>query len=170
MDKKLDKILRVDHAGEVGASKIYEGQLRVLGKTDIGPMIQHMKDQEQEHLDTFHNLLNEHNIRPTFMMPLWNLAGYGLGIISASLGKKAAMACTIAVEEVIGKHYEKQANQLNEKKYEKLKTKLLKFRDDELEHKDIATENDGELTPGYKFLKFFIQSGCKAAIKISEKI
>lgn len=170
MDKKLDKILRVDHAGEVGAARIYEGQLKVLGDTDVGPLIKHMKDQEQEHLDTFHDLLNEHKIRPTVMMPIWNLAGYGLGIISASLGKKAAMACTIAVEEVIGKHYEKQANELNERKYEKLKKKLLKFRDDELEHKDIATDNDGELTPGYKLFKYVIQSGCKAAIKISEKI
>ena len=112
MKNKLDKILRVDHAGEVGAAKIYEGQLKVLGKTDVGPMIQHMKDQEKEHLDTFHELLNEHEVRPTVMLPIWNLAGYGLGIISAAMGKKAAMACTIAVEEVIGKHYEKQADQL----------------------------------------------------------
>ena len=170
MKNKLDKILRVDHAGEVGAAKIYEGQLKVLGKTDVGPMIQHMKDQEKEHLDTFHDLLNEHEVRPTVMLPIWNLAGYGLGVISAAMGKKAAMACTIAVEEVIGKHYEKQADQLTEKKYQSLKKKLLKFRDDELEHKDIAIEHDGLETPGYKLLKFVIQSGCKAAIKISEKI
>ena len=122
MKNKLDKILRVDHAGEVGAAKIYEGQLKVLGKTDVGPMIQHMKDQEKEHLDTFHDLLNEHEVRPTIMLPIWNLAGYGLGVISAAMGKKAAMACTIAVEEVIGKHYEKQANQLTEKKYQRMPT------------------------------------------------
>ena len=104
------------------------------------------------------------------MLPIWNLAGYGLGVISAAMGKKAAMACTIAVEEVIGKHYEKQATSLTDKKYSKLRKKLLKFRDDELDHKDIATENDGMKTPGYKFMKFIIQTGCKAAIKISEKI
>ena len=81
MKNKLDKILRVDHAGEVGAAKIYEGQLKVLGATEIGPMIQHMKDQEKEHLDTFHDLLNEHEVRPTIMLPIWNLAGYGLSLI-----------------------------------------------------------------------------------------
>ena len=84
MDKKLDKILRVDHAGEVGASNIYEGQLRILGKTDVGPLIQHMKDQEQEHLDTFHNLLNEHNIRPTFMMPF--SLSYDHRVIDGAIG------------------------------------------------------------------------------------
>ena len=170
MNNKIEKILRVDHAGEVGASKIYEGQLRVLGKTNVGPTLQHMKDQEQEHLDTFHKLLNEHKVRPTLLMPLWNFAGYTLGVVTASLGKEAAMACTIAVEEVIGEHYEKQAETLTERKHGKLKKTLLKFRDDELDHKDIALENDGEKTPGFKFMRFIIQSGCKAAIKISEKI
>ncbi len=170
MKNNLDEILRVDHAGEVGAAKIYEGQLKVLGKTDVGPMIQHMKNQEKEHLDTFSKLLNQYEVRPTIMLPIWNLAGYSLGLISAAMGKKAAMACTIAVEEVIGKHYEKQANQLTEKKYQNLKKKLIKFRDDELEHKDIAIEHDGQKTRGYKFLKFVVQSGCRAAIKISEKI
>ena len=170
MTNKIDRILRVDHAGEIGASKIYEGQIKVLGKTDIGPLLQHMKDQEQEHLDTFHELLNKHKVRPTALLPLWNKLGYALGFITASISKDAAMACTIAVEEVIGKHYEKQAEELTEKKHSKLRSKLLKFRDDELEHKDIATENDGEKTPGYKLMKFVIQSGCKAAIKISEKI
>ena len=169
MRSKLNKILRVDHAGEVGAAKIYEGQLQVLGKTKVGPMIQHMKEQEQEHLDTFNDLLNEHKVRPTIMMPAWNLAGYSLGVVSALFGKKSAMACTIAVEEVIGKHYEKQANSLTEKKYAKIRKTLLKFRDDELEHKDIATENDGLNAPAYKLMKFVIQSGCKIAIKISEK-
>ena len=170
MKNNLDEILRVDHAGEVGAAKIYEGQLKVLGKTDVGPMIQHMKNQEKEHLDTFSKLLNQYEVRPTIMLPIWNLAGYSLGLISAAMGKKAAMACTIAVEEVIGKHYEKQANQLTEKKYQNLKKKLIKFRDDELEHKDIGIENDGQDTRGYKLLKFIVQSGCKTAIKISEKI
>ena len=170
MKNKLDKILRVDHAGEVGAAKIYEGQLKVLGKTDVGPMIQHMKDQEKEHLDTFHDLLNEHEVRPTIMLPIWNLAGYGLGVISAAMGKKAAMACTIAVEEVIGKHYEKQADQLTEKKYQSLKKKLLKFRDDELEHKDIAYQNGATKKGLYSIMDKIIKTGSKIAINISEKV
>ena len=170
MKDKIDSILRVDHAGEIGASKIYEGQIKVLGHTEIGPLLKHMKEQEQEHLDTFHKLLNTYEVRPTALLPLWNVAGFMLGALSASLGKDAAMACTIAVEEVIGKHYEKQASSLKDKKYAKLKKTLLKFRDDELDHKDIATENNGLNAPGYKIMKFIIQSGCKAAIKISEKI
>ena len=170
MKSKIDEILRVDHAGETGASKIYEGQIKVLGNTEVGPMLRHMRDQEQEHLDTFHELLNKHETRPTALMPLWNFAGYSLGVVTALMGKKAAMACTIAVEEVIGKHYHEQAETLTEKKHSKLKKTLLKFRDDELEHKDIGTNNDGEKTPGYKLMKFVIQSGCKVAIKLSEKI
>ena len=167
----LDQIIRVDHAGEYGATRIYDGQIAVFGKNSkIGKTIQHMADQEQEHIEKFDELILKHQVRPTALLPIWNIAGYGLGVISAAMGKKAAMACTIAVEEVIGKHYEKQADQLTEKKYQPLRKKLLKFRDDELEHKDIAIEHDGEETPGYKLLKFIVQSGCKAAIKISEKI
>ena len=171
MKNKLDKILRVDHAGEVGAAKIYEGQLKVLGKTDVGPMIQHMKDQEKEHLDTFHDLLNEHEVRPTIMLPIWNLAGYGLGVISAAMGKKAAMACTIAVEEVIGTHYDRQVQDLSNRHEEpELVKTLARFRDEELEHRDIAVEHDGRQAPAYGLMKAIIQTGCKTAIKIAEKI
>ena len=129
-----------------------------------------MLDPHYQIVYQFHQLLNDYEVRPTALMPIWNAAGFMLGAFTASLGKNAAMACTIAVEEVIGKHYEKQAACLTDKKYSKLRKKLLKFRDDELDHKDIATENDGMKTPGYKFMKFVIQTGCKAAIKISEKI
>ena len=167
----LEEIIRVDHAGEYGATRIYDGQIAIFGKNSkIGKTIQHMADQEQEHIDKFNELILEYRVRPTALLPIWNLAGFALGASTALLGEKAAMACTIAVEEVIGKHYEKQADQLTEKKYQGLKKKLLKFRDDELEHKDIAIEHDGQETPGYKLLKFVVQSGCKAAIKISEKI
>ena len=170
MKNKLDKILRVDHAGEVGAAKIYEGQLKVLGKTDVGPMIQHMKDQEKEHLDTFHDLLNEHEVRPTIMLPIWNLAGYGLGVISAAMGKKAAMACTVAVEEVIGQHYDEQAKELSKRK---LKPDLLKtvkrFREDELEHHDTGVEHQAEMTTGYVLLSKTIKQLCYTAIKITKK-
>ena len=101
----IDSILRVDHAGETAAAKIYDGQLAVLKNTPVGPTIQHMKDQEQEHLDTFNKLLYENDTRPTALLPLWNVMGFGLGVASAVMGEKAAMACTIAVEEVIGEHY-----------------------------------------------------------------
>ena len=131
--KKLDSILRVDHAGETAAAKIYDGQLAILKNTPVGPTIQHMKDQEEEHLDTFNRLLVENDTRPTALLPLWNVMGYGLGVASALMGEKAAMACTIAVEEVIGEHYAKQAEALD-KKDDKLKSTLEKFRDDELDH------------------------------------
>ena len=169
MTNKIDKIPRVDHAGEIGASKIYEGQIKVLGKTEIGPLLQHMKDQEQEHLDTFHELLNKHKVRPTVLLPLWNKLGYALGFITASISKDAAMACTIAVEEVIGEHYAKQAETLNDD-HKELKSTLMKFRDDELNHLETGVEHDGENAPGYEIMKAIVQLGCRTAIKISEKI
>ena len=100
--KNIDSILRVDHAGETAAAKIYDGQLAVLKNTPVGPTIKNMKEQEQEHLDTFNQLLFENDTRPTALLPLWNVMGFGLGVASAVMGEKAAMACTIAVEEVIG--------------------------------------------------------------------
>ncbi len=174
MNKKLNKnyidsILRVDHAGETAAAKIYDGQLAVLKNTPVGPTIQHMKDQEQEHLDTFNKLLYENDTRPTALLPLWNVMGFGLGVASAVMGEKAAMACTIAVEEVIGEHYAKQAETLNDD-HKKLKSTLMKFRDDELDHLEIGVEHDGENAPGYEIMKSIVQLGCRTAIKISEKI
>ena len=167
--KKLDSILRVDHAGETAASKIYDGQLAILKNTPVGPTIQHMKDQEEEHLDTFNRLLVENDTRPTALLPLWNAMGYGLGVASALMGEKAAMACTIAVEEVIGEHYAKQAETLD-KKHNKLKSTLEKFRDDELDHLETGVEHDGKNAPGYEIMKTVVQFGCRTAIKISEKI
>ena len=167
--KNLDSILRVDHAGETAASKIYDGQLAILKDTPVGPTIQHMKDQEEEHLDTFNRLLVENDTRPTALLPLWNVMGYGLGVASALMGEKAAMACTIAVEEVIGEHYAKQAETLD-KKDDKLKSTLEKFRDDELDHLETGVQHDGENAPGYKIMKTIVQFGCRTAIKISEKI
>ena len=171
-DKKLiEEIIRVDHAGEHGATQIYRGQLAIFKEnTEFGKEIKEMADQEEIHKSTFDEYIVKENVKPTALFPFWNLAGYALGLGTALMGKKAAMACTIAVEEVIGKHYHEQAETLTEKKHSKLKKTLLKFRDDELEHKDIATTNDGEKTPGYKLMKFVIQSGCKVAIKLSEKI
>ena len=107
--KTINEMLRVDHSGEVAARKIYDGQLLILSKKPEASEIKEMRDQEQEHLDTFENLLNELEIRPSLLTPLWNTAGFSLGVVSAILGTKTAMACTIAVEEVIGEHYKKQS-------------------------------------------------------------
>ena len=166
---KIDCILRVDHAGETAAAKIYDGQLAVLKNTPVGPTIQHMKDQEQEHLDTFNHLLSENDTRPTVLLPLWNIMGFGLGVASAIMGEKAAMACTIAVEEVIGEHYANQVEALDDE-HKELKSTLMKFRDDELEHLETGVDHDGENAPGYSLMKTIVQFGCRTAIKISEKI
>ena len=165
----IDSILRVDHAGETAAAKIYDGQLAILKNTHLGPTIKNMKEQEQEHLDTFNQLLFENDTRPTALLPLWNVMGFGLGVASAVMGEKAAMACTIAVEEVIGEHYAKQAETLNDD-HKELKNTLMKFRDDEVDHLDIGVEHDGENATGYEIMKTIVQFGCRTAIKISEKI
>ena len=167
--EEIDSILRVDHAGETAAAKIYDGQLAILKNTSVGPTIQHMKDQEQEHLDTFNKLLIENDTRPTALLPIWNVMGFGLGMASAIMGKKAAMACTIAVEEVIGEHYAKQAEALDEDLPE-LKATLIKFRDEELDHLETGVEHEGRQAPGYEIMKTIVQFGCRTAIKISEKI
>jgi len=165
----LEEIIRVDHAGEYGATRIYEGQIAIFGKnTKIGKTIQHMADQEQEHIDKFKELIIKERVRPTALLPLWNIAGYALGAGTAIMGEKAAMACTVAVEKVIGEHYEEQTKLLkNDQK--KLKTTIKKFAADELEHHDIGIAHDAESTPGYKFLTKIIEVGCKTAIAVSKK-
>jgi len=168
--KLIDEIIRVDHAGEYGATKIYAGQIAVFGKNSkIGKTIQYMADQEQEHIQTFDKLIIKKRVRPTILMPVWNVAGFMLGVTTALMGKKAAMACTVAVEDVIGKHYEEQVKQLGKKEPD-LKKIIIKFRNDELEHHDIGIEHDAEQTTGYNILSKFIKTGCRAAIAISKKI
>ncbi len=166
----LEEIIRVDHAGEYGATRIYNGQIAVFGKNSkIGKTIQHMADQELEHIDKFNELIIEHRVRPTALLPIWNIAGFALGASTAMLGEKAAMACTVAVEKVIGEHYQAQLNLL-EDDHKDLKKTISKFRDDELEHHDIGIEHDAESAPGYKIMSKFIELGCKTAIAISKKI
>ena len=156
----LKEIIRVDHAGEYGATRIYDGQIAIFGKNSkIGNTIQHMADQEQEHIDKFNELILEYRVRPTALLPLWNIAGFALGASTALLGEKAAMACTVAVEKVIGEHYDEQLNLLNDDQKD-LKKIISKFRDDELEHQDI----------GYKIMSKIIELGCKTAIAISKKV
>ncbi len=166
----LEEIIRVDHAGEYGATRIYDGQIAIFGKNSkIGKTIQHMADQEQEHIDKFNELILEHRVRPTALLPIWNVAGFALGASTALLGEKAAMACTVAVEKVIGEHYQEQLKLL-EDDHKDLKKTISKFRDDELEHHDIGIEHDAESVIGYKVMSKVIELGCKTAIAISKKV
>ena len=166
----LEEIIRVDHAGEYGATRIYDGQIAVFGKNSkIGKTIQHMADQEQEHIQKFEELIVKNRVRPTALIPVWNVAGYALGVSTALLGEKAAMACTVAVETVIGNHYGEQLSLLEDDQKE-LKKTIKKFKADELEHHDIGIAHDAEKTPGYKVLSKVIEFGCKTAIEISKKI
>ncbi|XP_029432754.1 5-demethoxyubiquinone hydroxylase, mitochondrial isoform X2 [Rhinatrema bivittatum] len=141
-------IIRVDHAGEYGADRIYAGQMAVLGRTTVGLVIQKMWDQEKEHLKTFNELMIAHRVRPTILLPFWNVVGFALGAGTALLGKEGAMACTVAVEESISEHYNNQIRTLMEldpEKYKELLQIIKKFRDDELEHHDTGLEFDAEL-------------------------
>ena len=171
-DKKLiEEIIRVDHAGEHGATQIYRGQLAIFKEnTEFGKEIKEMADQEEIHKSTFDEYIVKENVKPTALFPFWNLAGYALGLGTALMGKKAAMACTVAVEEVIGQHYEEQAKELSKRK---LKPDLLKtvkkFREDELEHHDTGVEHQAEMTTGYVFLAKTIKQLCYTAIKITKK-
>ncbi|XP_034638776.1 5-demethoxyubiquinone hydroxylase, mitochondrial [Trachemys scripta elegans] len=169
----IDRIIRVDHAGEYGANRIYAGQMAVLGRSTVGPVIQQMWDQEKDHLKKFNELMVTFRVRPTVLLPFWNVAGFALGAGTALLGKEGAMACTVAVEESISDHYNSQIRTLMEEdpeKYKELLQIIKKFRDDELEHHDVGLDHNAELAPAYSLLKTAIQIGCKAAIFLSERI
>jgi ubiquinone biosynthesis monooxygenase Coq7 len=170
---KVIEFIRVDHAGERGAIKIYEGQLLALNtfiKDDnLKKKIEEMKIHEKEHCDYFENEIKKRNIEPTKFLPLWDLLGVALGFGTTLLGKKAAMLCTASVEEVIDEHYSSQIKELkiDEKK---LKEKIIKFREDELHHKNIAYEEGATKQGVYAILDKVIKTGSKIAINISEKI
>ena len=170
---KVEEFIRVDHAGERGAVKIYEGQLLALNtlvKDDnLKKVVEEMKVHEKEHCEFFEKEIKKRNIKPTKFLPLWDLLGVGLGFGSTLLGKKAAMLCTASVEEVIDKHYLNQINQLDAEE-EQLKRKIIKFREDELHHKDIAYEKGATKKGLYSILDKIIKTGSKIAINISEKI
>ena len=166
----LEEIIRVNHAGEYGATRIYNGQLAIFGKhSKIGKTIKHMAEQEIEHIETFEKLIVTNRVRPTALLPLWSISGFFLGASTALMGKKAAMACTVAVESVIGKHYEQQTKELGDDQA-KLRKTIKKFQKDELEHHDIGINHDAEGALGYNLLTKVITAGCKAAIMISKKI
>ena len=170
---KVEEFIRVDHAGERGAIKIYEGQLLALNtiKKDenLKIIIEKMKSHEIEHSDFFDQEIKKRNIKPTKLLPLWDLFGVGLGFGTTLLGKRAAMLCTASVEEVIQEHYADQIKQL-EPDEKKLKEKIIKFREDELHHKDIAYDKGATKEGAYSIMDKIIKTGSKIAIRISEKI
>ncbi len=172
-DNKIEEFIRVDHAGERGAVKIYEGQLLALNTLvkdeSLRKTIEEMKIHEKEHCEFFENEIKKRKIRPTKFLPLWDLLGVGLGFSSTILGKKAAMLCTASVEEVIDEHYQNQINQLGPEE-KNLKNKIIKFREDELHHKDIAYEKGATKKGLYSLMDKIIKTGSKIAINISEKI
>ncbi len=182
-EKKIAEIIRVDHAGEMGAKVIYDGQIAALKlKKDAAALkiVQHMKDQEVVHFDYFDDEIKKQKIRPTLMQPIWEVGGFALGFFTALADKKAAMTCTTAVEEVIDEHYqeqlvelEKQSCSLEESKkaeVEILKQKIRKFRDEELEHRDIGYENKAADLKYFAPLSAFIKTATKFAIAVSKKI
>ena len=165
----IARMLRVDQAGEYGARRIYEGQLAVLGGRPSAKPIAEMHAQEARHLEAFDQLLVERRVRPTALQPLWHLAGFALGAATAAMGEKAAMACTVAVEEVIDEHYARQIDALGEDESE-LRETLAEFRADEQAHRDTALAEGAEDTPGYEPLSAAIKAGSRLAIWLSERV
>ncbi len=165
----VEQMIRVDQAGEFGAVRIYQGQLAVLRDHRARDTVRHMAEQERVHLDTFNRLLVDWRVRPTALSPLWHVAGFALGAATAALGPKAAMACTVAVEEVIDEHYAQQAEQLGDDQTE-LRETIERFRGEELEHRDTALEEGATETPGYELLSAGIKAGSRLAIWLSTRI
>ncbi len=176
-DELVARMIRVDQAGEYGAVRIYEGQLAVLRGTVAGREIEGMLAQEHEHLAAFNEMIAERRVRPTALQPLWHMAGFALGAGSALLGERAAMATTVAVEEVIEDHYQRQldalAPELNEEsagENAELQAVIAEFREDELKHRDLALENGAEEAPAYQILSQSVKAGTRLAIWLAERI
>ncbi len=166
----VQSMIRVDHAGEYGAVRIYEGQLAVLdarGNTRAAAIVREMAEQERHHLKAFDTLINARRVRPTALEPLWRVAGFALGAATALLGEKSAMACTAAVEDVIDGHYARQLERLSDSE---LKKTIGEFRDDEIAHRNEALAQGARDAPGYRLLSEAIKAGCRIAIKLSERI
>jgi ubiquinone biosynthesis monooxygenase Coq7 len=168
-DEEFARMLRVDHAGEYGATRIYEGQLDVLGRGRAAGVIRQMAEAEKRHLARFETLLKERRVRPTLLHPLWNVAGYALGAATALLGDQAAMACTVAVEEVIDEHYQAQAARLAEED-PALRETILSFRDDEIAHRDLAIAQGAEESAGYDLIGAVVKTGSRVAIWLSTRL
>jgi ubiquinone biosynthesis monooxygenase Coq7 len=166
--EEIARMLRVDHAGEYGATRIYQGQLDVLGRSRGGGEIRRMAETEKGHLARFEELLYERQVRPTLLYPLWSVAGYALGAATALLGERAAMACTVAIEDVIDDHYRSQADYLAEQDPD-LRETILSFRNDELAHREIAIAHGAEDTPGYDLIAAAVKAGSRIAIWLSTR-
>ena len=167
-EELIARMVRVDHAGEYGARRIYEGQLAVLGSSPSAATVRRMYEQERRHLAAFERLVAERRVRPTLLQPVWHIAGFALGATTALLGERAAMACTVAVEEVIDAHYLRQSAVLGEDEPE-LRDTIERFRQDELEHRDTGLEHGAERAPGYPALSGLIKGGSRLAIWLSER-
>jgi len=170
---RVARMVRVDHAGEVAAKRIYEGQLAVLKQQPLAhkssALIEQMAAKEAAHLAAFDRLIVERHVRPTALGPLWDIASYGLGIATALLGERAAMACTVAVEEVICEHYQQQINDLGTDDPE-LSGLIAQFHADEMAHRETAIANGATQSPAFNPLSEIIKAGCRIAIKLSERI
>lgn len=166
----IASMIRVNQAGEFGAKRIYAGQLAVMGdRTPAARSIAHMAEQEERHLSAFDKMMAERGIRPTALQPFWDVAGFALGAVTAAIGPEAAMACTVAVETEIDRHYAEQLAEIGDSDPE-LSALVLEFQAEELEHKATALEAGAERAPGYPLLSFIIRFGCRAAIQTSKRI
>lgn len=163
------RMIRVDHAGEYGAARIYDGQLAVLRRSAAAPVIRRMAEQEKRHLAAFDRLVVERRVRPTLLSPLWHVAGYALGAATALLGERAAMACTVAVEEVIDEHYRGQLETLGGADAD-LAAIVADFRADEIAHRDTALKHGAAEAPGFPVLSAAIKAGSRLAIWLSTRI
>jgi ubiquinone biosynthesis monooxygenase Coq7 len=165
-----ESMIRVDQAGEYGATRIYAGQLAMLGdRHPMGREIAHMAEQEKRHLDSFDRLMAERGVRPTVLQPFWNVAGYALGAVTAAIGPEAAMACTVAVETEIDRHYREQLDELGDS--DPALTEMIEdFRQEEVEHKETALAAGAERAPAYPLMSLAIRMGCRAAIALSKRV
>ena len=166
---EIASMIRVDHAGELGAVRIYDGQLAVIGRGHASDAIRHMAEQERRHLAAFDALVRARHVRPTALQPLWHVAGYALGAASALLGARAAMACTVAVEEVIDEHYRHQAERLGDAD-PALSETIAAFRADEAAHRQTAIEHGATEAPGYELISAFVKTGSRLAIWLSTRL
>ncbi|HYB08248.1 MAG TPA: demethoxyubiquinone hydroxylase family protein [Alphaproteobacteria bacterium] len=165
----LARMIRVDHAGEYGAKRIYAGQLAILGRRPEGETIRKMAAQEEAHLAAFEKLMVERRVRPTVLHPLWHVAGFALGAATALLGERAAMACTVAVEDVIDDHYKRQAEALGDDEKE-LRETIEDFRAHEIDHKEIGLAHGAEAAPAYPLLLGTIKAASRLAIWLSTRV
>ena len=165
----IKRVIRVNQAGEYGAVRIYEGQMVVLQQSACASTLHAMTKNEKTHLATFNSLLVRHRVRPTALQPIWHVLGYFLGVSTALLGEKAAMACTVAVEEVIEAHYAQQLNTLHTTDHE-LQAVLTQYRQDELEHREVALTYGAAQHVAFPMLSTIVKAGSRIAIWLSERL